>query len=111
MTIVELDPVDSAAREIWQDALDLMGQLEGDWTLIGGLMVQLRADRYDGVGARPTNDIDILANSRTRPSCTERISEKLRQLDYQLAAPAGIDRDTAVVDQSECRAGLAIYKT
>jgi len=95
VTTVELDPVDPNARGIWRNALDLMGQLEGDWTLIGGLMVQLHAERYDGVGARPTNDIDILANSRTRPSYTERISEKLTHLGYQLSAPAGFDRGTA----------------
>ena len=55
MTTVELDPVNPNAREIWQKALDLMGQLEGDWTLIGGQMVQLHAERYDD-GAWPMND-------------------------------------------------------
>jgi hypothetical protein len=78
VTTVELDPVDPNARGIWRNALDLMGQLEGDWTLIGGLMVQLHAERYGGVGARPTNDIDILANSRTRPSYTERTRRNSR---------------------------------
>lgn len=95
MTTVELDPVDSDARKTWRNALDLMEQLEGEWTLVGGLMVQLHAERYDGVGARPTNDVDILANSRARPSCTEQISEKLKQLEFQLLAPVGVDRDTA----------------
>lgn len=95
MTTVELAPADSNARETWRNALDLMKQLEGDWTLIGGLMVQLHAERYDGAGARPTDDVDILANSRTRPSYTERISAKLKQLGFQLSAPVGLDLDTA----------------
>jgi hypothetical protein len=34
---VELYPAGSDARELWQNALDLMRHLEGDWTLIGGL--------------------------------------------------------------------------
>ncbi len=95
MTTVELALADPGARAIWQDALELMGHLKGDWTLIGGLMVQLHAERYESVGARATNDTDILANSRARPSATEQISVTLTQLGFQLLPPVGIDHGTA----------------
>jgi len=81
---VELYPAGSDARELWQNALDLMRHLEGDWTLIGGLMVQLHAERYGRTGARATNDTDILANSRSRPGGTERISATLTRLGFEL---------------------------
>lgn len=71
-----------------------MGELEGEWTLIGGLMVQLHVARYGAGGVRPTDDLDILANSRKRPSFTERISERLAQLGFELATPVGLKRDT-----------------
>jgi len=92
---VDLAPADPEAREVWRNALALMEELDGEWTLIGGLMVQLHVERYGGVGIRPTEDIDILANSRTRPSFTERISEKLEQLGVDVATPVGFNHDTA----------------
>jgi hypothetical protein len=92
---VALVPADPQARETWRSALDLMAQLEGEWTLIGGLMVQLHVERYGARGVRPTDDLDILANSRRRPSVTELISQRLAQLGFELAAPTGLTHDTA----------------
>jgi hypothetical protein len=92
--VVTLDPNDPETRRVWADALTLMGQLEGEWTLIGGLMVQLHAERYGQGGARPTADVDILANSRTRPSMSERISKQLTELDFRPEPPAGPELKT-----------------
>lgn len=72
-----------------------MEHLDGEWTLIGGLMVQLLAERYGQRGLRPTDDVDFLASSRTRPSATERIAAKLQELGFRLAAPVGVDLKTA----------------
>lgn len=60
-----------------------MREFQGDWTLVGGLMVQLQAARYGATSTRPTIDIDVLANSRTRPSATERIATKLTELGFK----------------------------
>lgn len=95
MVSVDLAPTDPQARETWRSALGLMAQLEDEWTLIGGLMVQLHVERYGARGMRPTDDLDILADSRRRPSATERISEHLAQRGFELAAPTGLTRDTA----------------
>lgn len=78
-----------------------MGELEGEWTLIGGLMVQLHVARYGAGGVRPTDHLDILANSRKRPSFTERISERLAQLGFELATPVGLSATPSAVG---CRA-------
>jgi hypothetical protein len=71
---VRIAPSNDQARALWNAALDLADELpERGWTLVGGLMVQLHAHRHGRAGARPTEDIDILANSRERPrSFTER---------------------------------------
>lgn len=58
-------------------------------------MVQLHAERYRSTGARATNNTDILANSRTRPSGTERISATLTRVGFELLSPVGIDHGTA----------------
>jgi hypothetical protein len=83
-TIV-LDPPDPQTRSLWQSGLTLMAQLDGDWTLVGGLMVQLQAARHGVESTRPTEDVDVLGNSRSRPSTTERIAERLVSLGFELA--------------------------
>jgi hypothetical protein len=71
--VVTLDPADLLTCRVWHQALGLLGELERDWTLVGGLMVQLHATRYGVGGIRPTVDIDVLADIRQRPSAIERI--------------------------------------
>ncbi len=84
-SVVDLDPPNEDARALWRSALDLMGEFEGDWSLIGGLMVQLHASRFGQPATRSTEDIDILGDSRKRPSVTERIGQTLRDLGIEIA--------------------------
>ena len=84
LPVVDLDPPDPLTRSVWREALVLLQELEGDWTLVGGLMVQLHAARSGVAGIRPTVDIDVLANSRQRPSATERIGRKLLDLGFEV---------------------------
>lgn len=93
--VIKLDPTDPDARRIWASALSLMRELKGDWTLIGGLMVQLLTVRYGQGGVRPTNDVDILADTRTRPSASVRIAQKLAAMGFEAAEPGGRNRKTA----------------
>lgn len=102
---ITLDPADRVSRSVWQEALALLDELEGGWTLVGGLMVQLHAARYGVAGARVTVDIDVLADSRERPSATERIARKLVDLGFEiterLVEPAvafRFEREGTVVD-------------
>ncbi len=95
--VVELDPLTVETRRVWRSALSVVGELGEDWTLIGGLMVQLLIERHgqSHSGVRATNDVDVLANTRVRPSVTERLARKLRELGFDIAHPVGIDGNTA----------------
>lgn len=80
---VRIRPVSDEARQLWDDALALAEELPEDgWVLVGGLMVQLHAERYGQSGQRATTDIDILTNSRERPSVTETVAQKLLDLGF-----------------------------
>jgi hypothetical protein len=107
LPLIELNPPDEESRKLWQRALAVMAELDGDWSLVGGLMVQLHATRHGAPSIRPTVDIDILANSRRRPSATELIAQKLQELGFEvdqqalLVAPPTafrFEHDGAVVD-------------
>jgi nucleotidyltransferase AbiEii toxin of type IV toxin-antitoxin system len=96
MITVVLDPADEQSRSLWHNALSLMGEFDGDWTLVGGLMVQLLAVRYGVPSSRLTIDIDILADSRRRPSSTERIGTTLTRLGFEVVEQARLrDPETA----------------
>lgn len=82
LPLVVMEPPDDHSRALWRQALSVMRQLEGDWTLVGGLMVQLHCHRWGGNHTRTTVDIDLLADSRRRPSATERIATRLQELGF-----------------------------
>jgi hypothetical protein len=73
----------------------LNAELGAEWVLIGGLMVQLHVTRYGDGTVRPTDDVDVLADSRKRPTATERVAELLDALEFKLASPTGTELDTA----------------
>jgi hypothetical protein len=75
---IEINRPSPEARRLWGRVLELaevLGQ-EEPWALVGGLMVQLHGFEY-GRGVRPTADVDLLGDSRSRPAMTERIAEVL----------------------------------
>jgi len=86
---IQLDPPSSKSRELWKKLFDLARGLEPDesWTLIGGLMVQLHAAEA-GSQLRPTTDVDLLCNSRSRPfPATRRVAMYLSDLGAEMALP------------------------
>jgi hypothetical protein len=92
--IINIDPTTEEARLLWTKALEL-AELFGDatdWTLIGGLMVQLHAIEHD-LDSRLTSDIDLLGDSRRRPSTTQRIAEILESRGGIMAEPPRSNRD------------------
>ena len=86
--LVRIEPVTPEADRLWSMALDLASDLgpERDWSLIGGLMVQLHGfEREDDL--RPTVDIDILGAARKRPAMTEQIASMLVEKGAEVAMP------------------------
>lgn len=92
LPVIDLGAIDDESRQLWREAVAVMAELEGPWTLVGGLMVQLHAVRHNQLDMRVTVDVDILADSRSRPSGTERIGAQLERLGF-VPAPDHILRD------------------
>jgi hypothetical protein len=72
--------------------LDLAEALgtERQWSLIGGLMVQLHGHQH-GDDLRPTIDIDLLGDARKPPAMTEQIAALLDARGAEIAMPPRSD--------------------
>lgn len=92
VTSIRIDALDPEAAALWRSVARIAAAL-GDgpsWCLVGGLMVALFAIEA-GQTARPTTDIDILGDARTRPSATEHLAATLEELGGELADVSGPD--------------------
>jgi hypothetical protein len=87
--VIELPALGGTERELWDALLDLAERQPDGWTLVGGLMVLLRALEQGRVPPRVTRDLDVLADLRARPAALPRIVATLSELDFavELAAP------------------------
>lgn len=88
LPLVRIGPVTPEANRLWSIALTLASDLGADseWSLIGGLMVQLHGfEREDDL--RPTVDIDILGAARKSPAMTEQIASVLVDKGAEVAMP------------------------
>jgi hypothetical protein len=86
--VVRIEPVTPEAARLWSMALDLASELgaDRDWSLIGGLMVQLHGFEHED-DLRPTVDVDILGAARKPPAMTERIASLLVEKGAEVAMP------------------------
>ncbi len=62
-----------------------------EWSLIGGLMVQLHGLQHDD-DPRPTVDIDVLGDARRRPVMTERMAQIVIDRGGEVAMPPRSDK-------------------
>jgi hypothetical protein len=85
---VRIDPVTPEAVRLWSVTLALAADLgaDRDWSLIGGLMVQLHGFEHED-DLRPTVDIDILGAAKRRPAVTEQIASILVEKGAEVATP------------------------
>lgn len=93
IVMINIASLTEEAGTLWAKALEL-AELFGDaeeWTLIGGLMVQLHALEHD-LETRLTSDIDLLGDSRRRPAMTQRIAEVLTSRGARMSEPPTSDR-------------------
>lgn len=90
--VVHIDPEGDEAVRLWRSVADLaqaFGESER-WCLIGGLMVQFHAFSA-GVASRPTRDIDLLGDARSRPSATEELAGVVIELGGEPETPPATD--------------------
>jgi hypothetical protein len=65
---------------------------EPTWALVGGLMVQLHAFEHQA-SSRLTDDIDVLGDSRQRPSMTTQIAALLQRYGAKMKMPPRSSKD------------------
>jgi hypothetical protein len=102
---VSIAPDDPETASLWRDLSRLAAQvLPAQWTLVGGLMVQLLAYEAGETGVRVTTDIDILGDARQR-AAIEKIARALASDGFVLEPPSPTDgvshrwrRDDLIVD-------------
>lgn len=87
-SIIRINPVEAEDQRLWSLALELAKALgaEREWSLIGGLMVQLHGFEHDD-DLRPTVDIDLLGAARKPPAMTEQIASLLVERGAEIAMP------------------------
>jgi hypothetical protein len=85
-------PPDQATRRLWSLILSLAEKFgaEREWTLVGGLMVQLHGFERDD-DPRPTADIDVLGAAKRPPRMTETMAGLLLELGAEVADPPRSD--------------------
>jgi hypothetical protein len=87
-SVIHIDPLASETEGLWVLALELARALGSDreWSLIGGLMVQLHGlEHADEL--RPTVDIDLLGGARKPPMMTEEIAALISEKGGKVAMP------------------------
>jgi hypothetical protein len=87
-TVVDIRPPTEDAQRLWNLVLTLAAELgpDSEWSLIGGLMVQLHGFER-GDDSRATADIDLLGGARRPPRMTEKIAEVLVRRGATMATP------------------------
>jgi hypothetical protein len=92
--VVAIRPLAEDGRQLWSLVLSLAREFGPDreWSLIGGMMVQLHAFEHDD-GPRPTADIDLLGGAKRSPRMTEAMASLLIERGAEVAEPPRSDPD------------------
>jgi hypothetical protein len=90
--VVVIPPLAEDGRRLWALLLSIAGEFGPDreWSLIGGLMVQLHAFEHDD-GPRPTADIDLLGGAKRSPRMTEAMASLLVERGAEIVEPPRSD--------------------
>jgi hypothetical protein len=90
---VRLTDLTPAEEEGWWLLFELADQDLDSWMLVGGQMMQLLAAEHGSIDrVRPTEDIDVVVNVRSKPGGTEQLAGWLLEQGFELAgvSPAGV---------------------
>lgn len=88
--MIELSDLTPAAGEGWALLFELAEEDDRSWVLIGGQMMHLLAVELNAAFIRPTDDVDVVVNVRTRQWGTEWLSGWLLARGFE---SAGISAD------------------
>jgi hypothetical protein len=84
--MIDIDPPDDESRRLWHGVGELAAVLPADWTLVGGLMVQLHALEHEVTDVRVTVDIDVLGQARP-PGPLQAIDRALIDAGFEAHPP------------------------
>lgn len=89
---VQLPTLPGHDDALWATLVELSDVRPGDWTLIGGQMVFLRALEHDTVPPRMSTDLDILVNTRIGSGAVGALSADIEAFGFELdgVSPEGI---------------------
>ena len=92
--VIHIETPSEESKRLWGKAIEIARELgEGTrWALVGGMMVQLHAFEHQS-DSRLTDDIDVLGDSRQRPSMTQRIAEVLQERGGEMTMPPTSNED------------------
>jgi hypothetical protein len=86
---IELPPLAAPVDELWHVLLDLGEELTAAWALVGGQMVLRHALEHGRVPPQISQDGDVVADVRTRPSAVQDVVDVL--------GPEGLPADTQLL--------------
>jgi hypothetical protein len=73
---IELRELHPSEFEAWTTVFALAEDFPDGWVLVGGQMVQLHAVELGArSGVRPTNDVDVIVDVRTRRGATGQLAQ------------------------------------
>lgn len=89
---IVIPPLSEDGRRLWALVLTLAREFgpRREWSLIGGMMVQLHAFEQ-GDGPRPTADIDLIGGAKRSPRMTEEMASLLVDRGAEVAEPPRSD--------------------
>jgi hypothetical protein len=85
---IGLPPLATQVDELWHVLLDLGDQLTVGWTLVGGQMVLLHALEHGRVPGQISQDVDVVADVRTRPSAVPGVVAALEAAGFEPSIPS-----------------------
>lgn len=82
---VELEGLAPAAEEGWDTLLFDLNEVDSSsWLLVGGQMMHLLSVEHAAAVVRPTDDVDVVVDVRTRPQGTRWLSAWLQDRGFTL---------------------------
>lgn len=80
--IVEFTPFSDAERSSWWALLDIAKHMPDGWSLTGGALIRLLLEERKHLGARATQDIDVVLDIRARRANVHNFYQALDTLGF-----------------------------
>ena len=107
--MIELSDLTPAAGEGWALLFELAEEDDRSWVLIGGQMMHLLAVELNATFIRPTDDVDVVVDVRTRRSGTEWLSGWLLARGFEFAGISADNIGHRFTRAVSCAPGTVVF--